>query len=222
VVHVVHNAIDSVACRREARQSPLPPGLEAHPYLLSVGKFETKKGHDVLIESYERIAPSHPDLWLVIIGGSGHALAACQARVAASPFSERMLLYCDVPHGSTLAAIARASLFAFPSRREPFGIVILEAAALATPVVASRVGGIPEIIQDGHSGVLVPPDDVAALAAALHRMLIDRERASAQAERLQETVGRNFSLTAQTLAYRELFEMSRGSTVAAGPRSAPL
>ncbi|MGQ0834834.1 MAG: glycosyltransferase family 4 protein [Gammaproteobacteria bacterium] len=213
-VRVVHNAIDSVACCRKARQSPLPQGLEAHPYLLSVGKFETKKGHDVLIESYERIAPSHPDLWLAIIGTSGLALAACQGRVAASPFRKRVLLYCDVPHGSTLAAIARATLFTLPSRREPFGIVILEAAALAIPVVASRVGGIPEIIQDGHSGVLVPPDDVAALAEALHGMLTDRERANAQAERLRETVGRNFTLAAQMLAYRKLFETSRSSPVA--------
>lgn len=214
VVRVVHNAIDSVACRRKARQAPLPQGLEAHPYLLSVGRFETKKAHDVLIESYERIAPSHPDLWLAIIGGSGPTLAACRERVAASPFKERVLLYCDVPHGSTLAAIARATLFTLPSRREPFGIVILEAAVLAIPVVASLVGGIPEIIQDGHSGVLVPPDDVAALAEALHGMLTDQERASAQAERLQEIVGRNFSLAAQTHAYRELFETTRSSTVA--------
>ena len=213
VVRVVHNGIDSAACRRTARGAPLPEGLEGQPYLLSVGKFETKKGHDVLIGSYERIAPSHPTLRLAIIGGSGPALAACRERVAASPFKERVVLYCDVPHDSTLAAIARATLFALPSRREPFGIVILEAAALTIPVVASRVGGIPEIIQDGHSGVLVPPDDVAALAEALHRILSDRERARAQTARLQEIVGRNFSLAAQTFAYRELFKTARRLSV---------
>jgi glycosyltransferase involved in cell wall biosynthesis len=143
LVRVVHNAIDSVACRRTARRTPLPDALEAHQYLLSVGKFETKKGHDVLIGSYERIAPSHPNLSLVIIGGSGPALAACRELVAASPFKERMLLCCDAPHDSTLAAIARATVYTLPSRRERFGIVILEAAALAIPVVASLVGGIP-------------------------------------------------------------------------------
>ena len=131
----------------------------------------------------------------------------------ASPFRERVLLYCDLPHGPTLAAISRATLFALPSRREPFGIVILEAAALAIPVVASRVGGIPEVIRDGYSGVLVPPDDVSALAEAINSMLTDRERAAAQAARLQETVRRNFSLTAQTLEYRVLVESSRSSTV---------
>jgi glycosyltransferase involved in cell wall biosynthesis len=212
-VRVVHNAIDSVACRRTARRALLPEALEAHQYLLSVGKFETKKGHDVLIGSYERIAPSHPNLWLVIIGGSGPALAACRELVAASPFKERVLLYCDLPHDSTLAAISRATVFTLPSRREPFGIVILEAAALAIPVVASLVGGIPEIIQHGQSGMLVPPGDVEALAEALHGMLTDRERSRAQAGRLQENVGRNFSLANQTLAYRELFETARSTTL---------
>jgi len=214
LVHVVYNGIDAVTCRRTARQASLPAGLAVRRYLLSVGKFETKKGHDVLIESFERLAPSHPDLCLVIIGGSGPALAACRERVAASLFKARILLYCDVPHDSTLAAISRATLFTLPSRREPFGIVILEAAVLAIPVVASRVGGIPEIIEHDNSGVLVPPDDVAALAEALHGMLSDPERASACAKRLQQLVGRSFGLTGQTLAYRELFETSLRSPVA--------
>jgi len=213
-VRVVHNAIDSAACRRKARQSALPPGLEGRRYLLSVGNFEDKKAHDVLIESFDRIAPAHPDLYLAIIGGAGPTLSACEGRVAASPFRERMLLYRDLAHGCTLAAISRATLFALPSRREPFGMVILEAAALARPVVASGVGGIPEIIRDGHSGVLVPPDDVDALAEALRSLLADPERSAAQAARLQETVRLDFALAAQVRAYQDLFNASRGSTAA--------
>ena len=205
-IHAVHNAIDSAACRLKAVQSALPAGLESRRYLLSVGKFENKKGHDVLIESFDRIAAAHPDLYLVVIGGSGPMFAAFEERVAASPFRARVMLFRDVPHGATLAAISRATLFALPSRREPFGVVILEAAALTRPVVASRVGGIPEIIQDGYNGVLVPPDDVEALAEALQRMLTDPERSRAQASRLQETVALNFTLAAQVRAYQGLFE----------------
>ena len=213
-LHVVHNAIDSAACRRKARQSALPPGLEGRRYLLSVGNFENKKAHDVLIESFDRIAMGHPDLCLAIVGGTGPTLAECQRRVAASPFRERVLLYRDLPHGSALAAIARATLFVLPSRREPFGMVILEAAALARPVVASSVGGIPEIIQNGYSGVLVPPDDVEALAEAFQSLLANPERSGAQAARLQETVRLKFTLTAQVRAYQDLFNASRGSTMA--------
>lgn len=205
-IHAVHNAIDSAACRLKAVQSALPAGLEARRYVLSVGKFENKKGHDVLIESFDRIAAAHPDLYLVVIGGSGPMFGAFEKRVAASPFRARVMLFRDVPHGATLAAISRSTLFALPSRREPFGVVILEAAALARPVVASRVGGIPEIIQDGYNGVLVPPDDAEALAEALQRMLTDPERSRAQAFRLQETVALDFTLTAQVRAYQALFE----------------
>jgi glycogen(starch) synthase len=208
-VDVVHNAVDSAACRSKARQSALPAGLDRRRYVIGVGKFEDKKAHDALIQSFERIAAHHPDLYLVIIGASGPTFGACQARAAASPFRERILLYRDVPHGSTLAAIAEATLLALPSRREPFGIVILEAGALATPVVASRIGGIPEIIQNGYNGALVAPDDVEALGEALRRVLADPERSGAQAARLQERVRLNFSLRAQVRAYQHLFDASR-------------
>jgi glycosyltransferase involved in cell wall biosynthesis len=208
-VHVVHNAIDSAACRRKARQSALPPGLEGRRYVLSVGKFEDKKAHDVLIESFEGLASRHPDLYLAIIGATGPALGACQRRVTGSPLKERMLLYCEVPHGSTLAAISRAQLLALPSRREPFGIVLLEAAALGIPIVASTVGGIPEVVQDGRSGTLVPPNDVGALEEALRSVLVDRQRSRAQAKRLQESVRVDFTLVGQVRAYEHLLDLSR-------------
>jgi glycosyltransferase involved in cell wall biosynthesis len=208
-VQVVHNAVDSAACRNKALQSKRPPGLEDRRYIISVGKFEHKKAHDVLIESFERVAAIHPDLCLAIIGASGPAFGACQARAAISPSRDRMLIYRDVPHGSTLAAIAHATLLVLPSRREPFGVAILEAAALVTPVIASRIGGIPEIVQDGYSGILVSPNDVDALSDALLLALADPERSDAQAARLQESVGLKFSLPAQVRAYEHLFDLSR-------------
>jgi glycosyltransferase involved in cell wall biosynthesis len=205
-LHVVHNAVDSAACRCKAQRSALPAGLASRRYLLSVGKFEDKKAHDVLIESFESVAPQHPNLYLAIIGGSGPALTASERRVAASPFKERMLLYRDLRHGSTLAAIAHAELFVLPSRREPFGIVLLEAAALGTPIVASRVGGIPEIIEDGSSGVLVTPNDVQALSDALQQALELPKHSKRRTARLREKVLAKFPLTAQVGAYRRFFD----------------
>ena len=205
-VHVVHNAIDSAACRRKAQQSALPAGLEGRHYLLSVGKFEDKKAHDVLIESFERIAKAHAGLCLAIIGATGPAFAACRERVAASPFKERVLLYHDLAHGATLAAISHATLFVLPSRREPFGIVLLEAAALGIPIVASRVGGIPEIIEDSSSTVLVSPDDVQALTEGLERVLAGSNRSGARAARLKERVLAQFALAGQVRAYQDLFD----------------
>ena len=183
--------------------------------MLNVGTFERKKAHDVLIEGFERMAAAHPDLSLAIIGRSGPALAACRERVATSPLGKRIMLLVDLPHAATLAAIAGATLFVLPSRREPFGIAILEAAALGRPVVATRVGGIPEIVDDGRSGLLVPPEDAAALADALDRLLACPGLAVAQAQRLRDTVGHRFGIERQVRAYEEIF----GAGTATGERT---
>lgn len=204
-VEVVHNAIDSAACRSKAIKSALPAGLERRRYVLDVGTFEHKKAHDILLSSFELLAADDPNLYLAIVGGSGSTFDACQALAAASASAGRILLYRDVPHGSTLAAIAHAQVLVLPSRREPFGIVILEAGAMGTPVVASRVGGIPEIIQDNYSGVLVAPGDVQGLSEALRRVLAQPQLSRLQATRLQRTVNLRFSLAGQVRAYENLF-----------------
>ena len=75
--------------------------------------------------------------------------------------------------------LSHATVFACPSLYEPLGIVNLEAMACGTAVVGSRVGGIPEVVADGETGLLVPPDDPAALAAALNALVRDPARAAA-------------------------------------------
>jgi starch synthase len=87
----------------------------------------------------------------------------------------------------------RATLFSFPSRQEGFGLVLLEAGASSLPVVASRVGGIPEIIDDAVTGVLIEPDDPAALEHALRKLLGEPIAAQQLGERLHRRVSENFS-----------------------------
>ena len=84
--------------------------------------------------------------------------------------------------GDVATWLRRAELLVHPARWEGFGLVLLEAMLAALPVVATRVSAIPEIVADGESGLLVPPDDPAALAAALERVLAD----SGLAQRLGE------------------------------------
>jgi starch synthase len=99
-------------------------------------------------------------------------------------------------------------VFVCPSLYEPLGIVNLEAMACGTAVVASRVGGIPEVVSDGETGLLVPPDDPGALAGALNSLLRDPGRAHAMGERGRERAIADFSwpaIAAQTVAlYSEL------------------
>ena len=77
------------------------------------------------------------------------------------------------PHHPVEEALSALDVFAFPSRWEPFGLAALEAMSLGLPVVASRVGGLPEFITDEREGLLVPPGDPVALAAALRRLAGD-------------------------------------------------
>jgi starch synthase len=113
-----------------------------------------------------------------------------------------------LPKTEIIQLLTHALAFVCPSVYEPLGIVNLEAMACATAVVASRVGGIPEVVDGGVTGLLVPPDDPASLADALNMLLRDPGRAAAMGLAGRERAGREFSwdtVAAQTAAlYAEL------------------
>jgi len=106
----------------------------------------------------------------------------------------RVLIFEDVSHEDVLATMKEAELFVLPSRIEPFGIVLLEAATFGLPVIATNTGGIPEIIEHDKSGVLVMQEDEKGLSSAMFELLNDRKRASALAGRLNERVSSKFTL----------------------------
>ncbi len=104
--------------------------------------------------------------------------------------------------------LSHATVFVCPSLYEPLGIVNLEAMACGTAVVASRVGGIPEVVEDGQTGLLVPPDDPAALAQAIGALVADPARAARMGQAGRQRAMSEFSwngIAEQTAAlYAEL------------------
>lgn len=188
---VVHNGIDAAAFVRMA--GPRQPQAGGRRTILSVGKFEHKKGQDVLLEAFASLAARHANVDLLLVGATDAALEPLRRRCAELGLNARVAFKPDTPHPEVARLFAAAHLFALPSRQEPFGIVLLEAGCLALPVVATRVGGIPEILEDGVTARLVPPDDAPAMAAALEAMLVDPAAAQAMGERLQSHVNRSFS-----------------------------
>jgi glycosyltransferase involved in cell wall biosynthesis len=198
--HVIYNGVDAdrfagpVAATR-------PPGQEV---ILHVGKFDHNKGQDVLIDAFARIAGAFPDTVLRLVGGSGSHLEHLRAQAANLDLAARVEFFADIPYADMPSHFATATMFAFPSRQEAFGLVLLEAGACKLPVVASRVGGIPELIHDRETGLLVEPGDAAALAEALRTLLKEPALARQLGERLSERVAADFSWASTRRRYEEL------------------
>ncbi len=160
-VHVIPNAVDL------AEFAPCPAGApRQRARLLFVGAYD-RKGLDVAIRALARL---RGDAELVAIGGGDHAR---YRRLAASlGVADRLRL--EPPRARIAEAFAAADLFLFPTRYEPFGMVIAEALASGLPVVTSAMAGAAELIRDGESGyVIADPEDDVAFAAAVDRILDD-------------------------------------------------
>lgn len=148
-----------------------PRPLPERPVALFVGVLERYKAVDVLAEAWRLAAPRMPDSTLHIVGRG--ALRDVVARLVAElPGQTRWTE--ALPTSEVSRALDAATVLVLPSRSEGLGRVVVEAFCRGRGVVASRVGGIPDIVEDGTTGLLVPPGDSRALADALVRVLTDR------------------------------------------------
>ncbi|MGV9571824.1 glycogen synthase [Streptomyces nigra] len=187
-VHVVHNGIDTALYRPDPRTDALARfGLDAdRPYVLFVGRITRQKGVPQLLRAVRHIDPA---VQVVLCAGAPDTpeidrefrdLYEELSRVRAGVHWIPQML----PRPEVIQLLTHAAVFVCPSVYEPLGIVNLEAMACGTPVVASRVGGIPEVVEDGVTGLLVPPDDdfEAGLARALDAVAGDPEAARRMGE----------------------------------------
>jgi starch synthase len=205
-VHVVHNGVDAEAYRPVhdpdvVRSLGVDPD---RPYALFVGRITRQKGLVHLLAAAEQLPP---EAGLVLCAGAADtpaerqqvadAVAALQARRPGVVWIEAML-----PREQLVPLITGATVFVVPSVYEPLGIVNLEAAACGTAVVASAVGGIPEVVDDGRTGLLVPydPADAASfetgLATRIAELLADPARAAAMGAAGRERVLSEFGWAA--------------------------
>lgn len=160
------------------------PRLDDGRTVLFVGREFARKGGTFLAEAFRRVRRKLPDARLLVAGPA-----------AAPPLPEGAVWLGDVPLAEVAALFAQTTVFAMPTLREPFGLAYLDAMACAVPCVGTSIEAVPEIVQDGETGLLVPPGDADALAAALERLLSDPLRARTMGARGRQRVASRFLWT---------------------------
>jgi glycosyltransferase involved in cell wall biosynthesis len=187
-------------------QQPLPEGA---PVMLMSGRVNGGKGHDIFVEAASILHPTHPDVIFRLVGGSvpgreGPYLALI-AQVAEADPSGSWLTFAG--WSADIASEMRLSTaVVLPSTmREPLNITALEAMAVGRPVIASDIGGLPEVVTDGITGLLVRPADPVALASAMDRLLRDPGLAASLATAAHEQLAVRFSGDRYAEAWRQLY-----------------
>ena len=152
-------------------------GSEKTSIILSVGTFSPRKGHLYLVKSFEKVAERNKDAVLTIAGAksSWSYFDMMQDHVSKSAYRDRILLMPNVSHEDLLNLYRQAHVFALHSEEESQGIVLAEAMAVGLPVVATKVGGIPDVVKDGETGILADFSDIDAFGTGLQTLLSNNE-----------------------------------------------
>jgi glycosyltransferase involved in cell wall biosynthesis len=199
-VRVIHNGV----APREAR-----PALHGTPVIAYAGRLSREKGVGVLLDAMASLVARHPALQLHVIG-DGPDRGALEAQVHARALTGHVTFLGHLDRAAMERTLDRAWVQVVPSLwAEPFGNVTTEAMMRGTAVVASEVGGQRDIVRHGIDGLLVPPGDAAALAAAIEPLLRDRERAEALGLAGRARALASFSRGACTDRFVELYQAIR-------------
>lgn len=210
-VRVIHNGVDATAFRRTDRREALAHHGVRPPYVLFVGRISEQKGIFHLLEAATRLPV---EVQLVLCAATPDtAELESRLRTAVAGHPRVRWVNAMLPREELVQLYSHAAVFVCPSVYEPFGLINLEAMACAAPVVATRVGGIREVVVHDETGWLVPPADPVALATAVNAVLGDPGRAAAFGRAGRRRVEEHFSwarIAGLTLGvYQEAIEAHR-------------
>lgn len=201
---IIYNGIDVRAFDASTRSAPIPwPSTwEGATLIVTVGSLTLRKGHRYLLEAMTEVNKHFSDARLVILGEGPERerLQTIAARLGIADHVSFVGFCSHVP-----AVLRRADLYVHPSVHEPFGMAVIEAMAAERAVVASAVGGIPEILPDEDVGLLVPPADSAALANAICTLLASPQCRKEMGARARQRVLKHFDIGTTVEAYQRLY-----------------
>ena len=206
-VEVVHCGVDT------DRHAWRDPGARDRNRVVCVASLFPKKGHVHLVDALALVAERRPGTVLELVGDGPERDRILQ-RARERGVAARVSLLGARSSDDVRAMLAGAGVFVLPSVRLPSGrmegipVALMEAMAGGVPVVSTRLSGIPELVQDGVTGLLAEPGDAQSLAAAMERVLEDDELAGRLALAARELVARSFSLTREATRLGDLFAES--------------
>jgi glycosyltransferase involved in cell wall biosynthesis len=205
-VRIIPSAIDPgrlVPCLGRERLRAQEQVASETPLLLTIAALVRRKGLDVLLGALADLAreAGAPRLW---IAGSGPEREALERRTRSLGLEGRVRFLGQREDAADL--LAACDVFVLPSRREGLGVAALEAMAAGRPVVATRVGGLGHAVVPGRTGLLVPPDDTAALADAIRQLLHDPELRARLGAEGPRRVAEGFLAGQMVEAYGSLYE----------------
>jgi glycosyltransferase involved in cell wall biosynthesis len=199
-------SIDAFSPDREVRQR-VRRELEVEPQTLvfvHVGRFAAVKNHEMLVAAFAQLVGQQPlptELWLV---GDGELREAVQHQVRALGIESRVRFLgvrSDIPD-----LLRAADVFVFPSRWEGNPLSVMEAMAAGLPVIATAVGGVPELVEEGASGILVPNEDLHGLVAAMQRMAQNPDLREQMGHAARCRAVERFDIRQTVRAYEALYE----------------
>ncbi len=167
------------------------------------------KGVPILIEAFANLRDSHPDAKLILIG-DGPERPVIEDRARDLELDNQVTFAGFRNQAEVADALGDADVFALPSFAEGVPVVLMEAMASRVPVVATRVAGVGELVEDGHSGLTVPPGDVASLARALDQLLRDPDLRASLGEAGRKKVCADYESSGQAKVLGSLFREVSG------------
>jgi glycosyltransferase involved in cell wall biosynthesis len=200
-VVTVHNGIPDAAGALDRPARPAPGGEGAVTFI-TIGRLAAIKNHTLLLRAFAQVVRSTPRARLVVVG-DGPERAPLTALVGELGLGRAVTLLgfrTDVRD-----QLAQADVFVLSSRYEGISMALLEAMQAGLPAVATRVGGVPETIMDGETGLLVEPDDVDGMVAALLRLASSPDLRAQMGRRGRDVQAREFSLAAMTERYLQVY-----------------
>ncbi len=206
-VVLIHNGIDAsrflpvASAAKQAAKAAL--GLRPGPVVGIIARLSGVKGHAYLIEAMRQVRIKHPEAQL-LIAGEGPLAEDLARRSAPLGLGQGVFFFSNTR--DTRELLAAMDIFAMPSLHEGLGLGLMEAMASEVAAVGSEVGGIPALIRNGDTGVLVPPKDADALAEAISRLLSDPSLRESLARNARGHITANFTQQGMAARTREVYE----------------